>query len=146
MNNKTRLFIVLIIVLLISNSVLLFLVMNTPDRGNRPKEQIINELHFDDVQIKQYEAYIKKHRSAIREQNNIMNSLRKKLYLQLNENQNPKIIDSIIILIAEHQYSIEEINYNHFLEIKRLCKPSQIIYFESLSSNIADLFSVHKRK
>ncbi len=146
MNNKTRLFIVLIIVLLISNSVLLFLVMNSPDRGNRPKEQIINELHFDDVQIKQYEVYIKKHRSAIREQNNIMNSLRKKLYLQLNENQNPKIIDSIIILIAEHQYSIEEINYNHFLEIKRLCKPSQIIYFESLSSNIADLFSVHKRK
>jgi protein CpxP len=146
MNNKTRFFIVLIIVLLISNSVLLFLVMTAPGGGNKPKEQIINELHFDDAQIKQYEVYIKEHRTAIREQNNIMNSLRKKLYLQLNENQNPRIIDSIIILIAEHQYSIEEINYNHFLEIKKLCKPSQIIYFETLSSNIADLFSVHKRK
>ncbi len=146
MNNKTRFFIVLLFVLIISNSVLLFLVMTAPDRGNRPKEHIIKELHFDDAQIKQYEVYINEHRSAIREQNNKMNGLRKKLYLQLNENQNPKLIDSIIILIAEHQYAMEEINYNHFLEIKKLCKPSQIIYFESLSSNIADLFSIHKRK
>jgi periplasmic protein CpxP/Spy len=39
------------------------------------------------------------------------------------------------------QKKIEAVHYNHFKEIKKLCKPDQAEYFESLTGELADFFS-----
>ena len=75
-----------------------------------------------------------------------MNKLRSELYQQLKHQQDTSKVDSIISIIANQQIIAENINYNHFLEIKKLCKPSQKEDFDELTTKIAKLFSLKERK
>lgn len=144
--NKSKFFIIIIIGLLISNGVLFFiLIKNHPGKGG-PKNIIIEKLHFDKEQIKSYEVYIQNHRKAINDNEATMNKLRSNLFEQLKYQQNKMIIDSLISNIAKQQITAEHINYNHFLEIKKLCKPNQKKNFENLTLEISNLFTAKERK
>ena len=144
--NKSKFLIILIIGLIISNGVLLFILFKEQQGKGGPKNIIIDKLHLDNVQIKKYEVYIQQHRKAINEQELKINAMRSKLYEQLKSEQDSAKVDSLISIITQQQYEAEKINYNHFLEIKRLCKPSQLKYFEELTIEISNLFSLKKRK
>ena len=78
--------------------------------------------------------------------NNQLNALKNKLYGQLVvENINP---DSIFINIAEVQRNIEKIHFDHFKDIKKLCTKDQMQAFDSLSKELAEIFSLprpHKK-
>ena len=115
-------------------------------RRDGPKTIIIEKLHFDKEQIKNYETYIQKHRKDINNNEAVINKLRSELFEQLKYQQDTTKIDSLISKIAKQQNLAEKINYNHFLEIKRLCKPSQQKYFNELTTEIANLFSSKERK
>jgi hypothetical protein len=125
---------------------LFFILIKEHPKNGGPKIIIIDKLHFDKEQIKSYEVYIQQHRKAINANETIMNKLRNHLFEQLKYPQNPVKVDSLISVIAQQQYTAERINYNHFLEIKRLCKPSQEKDFDALTNEIANLFSSKKRK
>jgi protein CpxP len=103
-------------------------------------------LHFNKEQIKTYEVYIQQHRKAINDNENITNKLRSNLYEQLTYSNNISKIDSIIAIIAKQQIVVEHINYLHFLEIKKLCNPSQVKDFDELTKEISNLFSSKERK
>ena len=144
--NKVKFLVIAIIGLLISNIVLFIIITKEYQRKAPPKTFIINKLGFDKQQISNYEVYIRKHQKAITDNENKMNELRANLFSQLKYEQNKPKIDSLISGIAKQQYWAEYINYNHFLEIKSLCKPSQQKDFKELTHEIAALFSLEERK
>ncbi len=132
--------------LLISNVIVVFLLINGRKKNDGPKRIIIEKLHFDKEQIKNYECYIQQHRKAINQNELTMNKLRSELYQQLKYQKNTSKTDSIISMIANQQIIAERINYNHFLEIKQLCRLDQLNNFNDLTSEIANLFSLRERK
>ncbi len=144
--NKYKFLILVIIGLLLSNGVLFFMLIKSHQRKGGPKNIIIDKLHFDKEQIKDYEVYIQQHRKATNDNEETMNKLRSNLFKQLKYEQDTAKVDSLILIIAKQQYIAEKINYNHFLEIKRLCKPSQQKDFDELTNEIANLFSPKRRK
>ncbi len=144
--NKYKFLILVIIGLLLSNGVLFFMLIKSHQRKGGPKNIIIDKFHFDKEQIKNYEVYIQQHRKATNNNEETMNKLRSNLFKQLKYEQDTAKVDSLILIIAKQQYIAEKINYNHFLEIKRLCKPSQQKDFDELTNEIAHLFSPKRRK
>ena len=144
--NKFKFLKLIIIGLLVSNGILLFMLTKEHIRKGGPKTIIIEKLHFDKEQIKKYENYIQQHRKAINANEAALNKLRSTLFEQLKYKQDNTKIDSLISKIAKQQNLAEKINYNHFLEIKRLCKPSQQKYFDELTIEITNLFSLKGRK
>lgn len=138
--NKFTFLKLLILILFISNLVLLYFLFNDWSNKKGPKSIIIERLHFDSEQIKSYEMYIEKHRGAINSNEMKIKKLRSRLFEQLKYKQDSLTVDSIVSGILKQQYLAERINYNHFLEIKALCKPSQINDYNDLTKDIADLF------
>ena len=145
--NKSKFLILVVIVLLISNGILFFILIKEHNKNEGPKEIIIEKLHFDKEQVKNYETYIQQHRKAVNANEAVMNKLRAKLFQELRNNQQDTVkIDSLISVIGKQQMIAENINYNHFLEIKKMCKPSHQKDFEELTNEIVKLFSNKERK
>jgi hypothetical protein len=144
--NKSRFLSIIIIGLLISNGILLFMFFNGPKINKDRKSIIIDKLHFDKEQIKQYDIYIQQHRKAINENETTIKILRRNLFTHLRYKQETAKIDSLIGFIAKQQEVDEHINYKHFIEIKNLCKPSQEKDFNELTNEIVSLFSPNERK
>jgi hypothetical protein len=144
--NKYKFLTITVIVLLIFNGILFFILIKEHKRKGGPKNIIIEKLHFDEEQIKKYEGYIQQHRKAINNNETMMNYLRCNLYEELKYSENRAKTDSLIVKIANQQTIAEHINYNHFLEIKKLCKPHQKKDFEALTEEISNLFSAKERK
>lgn len=114
---------------------------------DKPKNIVIKTLHFDKKQIQSYENLIKNHRAQIHKNDEQMLELKKKLYQLLNTENSRVAADSIVLKMGKLQSEIELIHYNHFLDIKALCKPEQLAYFNALSTEInAVFFPPHRRK
>lgn len=145
--NKSTFYIYVIIALLASNVVLFFLLIKDDKTHEGPKEIIREKLQFDDKQNTQYEDYIDAHRRSINQNELIMNELRVELFIQLkHSSQDWSKVDSIIALIGKRQMIIERINYDHFLDIKKICKPEQQSNFDDFTSEIVQLFASKERK
>ena len=145
--SRKNFFILIISLLLVSNFVLLYFVLQKPSRGfdpDRPKNIIIEKLHFDENQTNAYQKLIEKHRKDIKENNDKILMLKKELYSNLKLNNSTEEMDSITTQIGIIQKQIEEIHYNHFLEIKALCKPEQLTYFDDLSEELIEVFNFRK--
>ncbi len=144
--NKSKFFIIIIIILSLSNGVLFFVLIKGHLGKGVPKNIIIDRLHFDKEQINNYEVSIQHHRKAIDDNEAILNKLRSNLFEQLKYPQDTVKIDSLITVISKQQAVAEYINYNHFIEIKNLCKQTQKKDFDELTTEITNLFSPKKRK
>jgi periplasmic protein CpxP/Spy len=113
-----------------------------PPNGEGPKRIIIERLHFDDAQQKQYETLIDEHRSKTRELNETSHGLHDQLFSLLKNDPVDKTkTDSIIQQIADNQKAIDNLNFEHFQKIKALCKPEQIKDFNELADELAKLFA-----
>lgn len=109
-----------------------------------PKLIIIDKLEFDKAQVAKYELLIQKHRTTIKGLNNAVSETKKKLYESL-KNETLMDQDSLIDKIASLQREIETTHYKHFIEIRGLCKPSQIQKFNDLTQDLANYF-ISQRK
>ena len=113
-----------------------------PIKNDRPKNIVIQKLHFDKAQIAQYEDLIKEHRDQIFEKEQEISNVKMQLYNVLISNdtlQKEKLIQQLGALQSE----IETIHYQHFLDIKSLCKPQQLSDFNDFTKEIVLVF---KRK
>lgn len=144
--NKSKFFILIITGLVLINGILSFILFQDHRRKEGPKNIVIEKLHFDKEQIKNYEVYIQQHRHDINENETTMNTLRSSLYEELKHAANGPKVDSLIAKIGSQQILAEHINYNHFLEIKKICKQHQEKDFEELTKEISHLFSPKQRK
>ena len=138
--------------LLINLCMVLFLFLGRPphaQEGRRPfekgpKNKIIDMLHFDKEQVEKYENLITQHRTSVRLLEEGIREAKSNLYLTLNENESGAK-DSLVNQLGDLQMQIENVHYNHFLEIKRLCKPDQQAYFTELTGNLVDFFHPEKQ-
>ncbi len=113
-----------------------------PPGGDEPKRIIIERLHFDVGQQQQYEALISIHRKHTHELNDASHQMHEELFALLaidsSQTQNAEVI---ILKIAENQKEIDHLNYDHFSDIKKLCKPDQIKDFDNLARELAEIFA-----
>ena len=120
---------------------------NRDDNRRKPKDIIIEKLHFDATQEKKYEEIINVYRNTIDSLNNNNREIKAELYSQLKQpSVSNKIKDSLIKLILVNQKIIEETNFKHFQDIKNLCTKSQIEEYNSLTTELGHLFSNQNRK
>jgi len=144
--NKEKFYKWTIVGLVVSNlflAVFLFFRSLPPKRfaPDAPKRIIIERLHFDKNQIAQYESLIQEHRKQIRTKDEEIRKLKNELYSLLPVENNSSKKDSLITLMAEKQKDVEYIHYNHFVDIKKLCKPNQMADYNLLVKEINDIFN-----
>lgn len=151
---RTKLLTFTVIGLLVLNFATLgFLFLNGPKSGRlpherkpEPKEIIIQKLHFDANQQKEYAKLIQWHRGEIDKLDGNIRKTKNELYSQLSEKQtNVKSKDSLIALLNSYQKQIEETHFKHFEDIKKLCKPEQLEDFNALTEELARIFAPKPR-
>ncbi len=148
---KSKLVTLSIITLLLINIVTLgFLLLSGPKNGPtpphvgrpKPKEIIVEKLHFDTKQQADYDQLIQQHRKVITTTEDHIKSAKNQLYLLLkDESVNVTKKDSLISLLSNYQREIETIHFNHFRDIKKLCKAEQLNDFNDLTEELLHLFS-----
>ncbi|KUJ57006.1 MULTISPECIES: hypothetical protein [Chryseobacterium] len=138
---KNRFYIFIIIGLLISNMLLVaFILLKKPPQHSGPRNLIIERLKFDENQIRQYDELISQHRRQIREKRHEMTDLKTQCYSLLKSEDN-KNGDSLINEIGKLSMETEKINYKHFQDIKRICRPDQMKNFDNLIDDFENLFN-----
>lgn len=146
--NKTRLISFIAFGLLITNLMLVgFIVLNKPKHlmHDGPKKIIAERLHFDAQQIVEYDKLIALHRMEIKTKDSLIRQTKNELYGCISSN-NVTLKDSLENKLGQLQIEIEEINYNHFLDIKQLCKENQLVDFNNLVKHLAQLFARPNQK
>ncbi len=144
--NKNKFYTWIIVGLLISNAILLFFHLNRPNHKMRPKEIVVDRLKFDNEQVKAYELIIEKHKSVAEANNDKIKALKNELYDTLNGQLDSIKNDSLNNAISTCFKNIEVNNYNHFLEIKQICKPTQLNDFKLLTEELTNIFSGRRNK
>lgn len=138
--------------LLVNIGILAFLFLRKPMhppgersiRGNvTPKNIIIERLHFDKEQVIQYEKLIELHQQELRDLDGQIRATKNQLYSTLANDSNAGK-DSLQAKLGEIQKQIEATHYNHFTEIKKLCKPEQLESFNALTHDLAKFFAPGK--
>lgn len=120
-----------------------------PDGGRpKPKEIIIEQLHLDAQQQADYEVLIRQHRKQIGATEDKIRITKNELYSLLNSTTvDATKKDSLVNALGQYQKEIELIHFNHFNDIKKLCKPEQLEDFDGLTEELSRLFSKpHPRK
>ena len=115
---------------------------NGGPKGEGPKQIIIERLHFDATQQKEYEVLVVEHRTKTDELHEASKKLHDELFSLLKgDTINQGQSDSLILEIANNQKAIENLNFDHFNAIKKLCKGEQVGYFNELAGELARLFA-----
>jgi len=149
--NKTKVLGFAVIALLVLNfGILSFLFFSKNEDGPRgrkmPREIIIEKLHFDENQIVEYDKTIKIHQENIRNLDDSIKSAKNELYQLLNSDTIDSVKkESLYLKLADLQKQIETTHFNHFIEIKNLCKKEQLSDYENLTEELIKLFS-HPRR
>ena len=146
---KNKLLISIIVVLGMCNLALISVVLMKKGKDHvphGPKNLIIKKLDLDEKQIAHYSELISTHRALIMDEDLEIKKVKKELYLHLRRTPNKQTIDSLTYEIGLIQIKIEKHHYEHFEDIKNLCKPYQLKNYDELISEIQELFSHRKRK
>jgi|JFJP01.1.fsa_nt_gi periplasmic protein CpxP/Spy len=149
--NKTKVLVFAVIALVALNfGIIGFLFLSKNNDGTRgrkmPREIIIEKLHFDANQIAAYEKIIQDHQKKIKGLDDSIRVSKNELYQLLNSDTiDSSQKDTIFFKLADYQKQIETTHFNHFLEIKKLCKKEQLSDYENLTEELSKIFS-HPRK
>jgi len=104
---------------------------------DRPRHLIIQKLSLDKEQVAKYDELIAAHRDAVHKlEMQIMDS-KNKLYSTLVSGAEK---DSLVSRLGNLPQQMETVHYNHFLDIKKLCRPDQQQKFHELTTDLAEYF------
>lgn len=112
-------------------------------RNGGPKNIIIKRLQLNETQIEAYEDLIHIHISQIREKEYELMEVKQHIYDLLLHN-NSEEEDELYAELGRLSAEIEQIHLVHFKDLKSLCNEEQLIAFESLTKDLARLFSPPK--
>jgi len=152
--SKIKLLTIAVIGLLFTNSVLVgFLLIKKqpapmedmpPGKREGPKKIIMERLQFDTEQVAQYELLITGHRKSIRLLKDSISETKNELYQSLQTDSFAGK-DSLTNLLSALQKRIETVHYDHFVQIKKLCKPEQMEAFNELTHDLAFYFTTERK-
>jgi len=117
--NKQNFYIIIIGVLILINLTLMwfFLNQNNSSKKGGPRDMIIEALHFDDEQIREYDLLITDHRVLMRKGKSNLYNFRQSYFLTDS--------DSALSLLSISYSNLESINKNHINDIMEICTASQ---------------------
>ena len=117
--NKERFYIIIIGGLILINLTFMWLFFNQENSSKKggPRDMIIEALHFDNEQIREYDLLIKDHRILMRKHKSELYNFRKSYFLTDS--------DSALSLLSNSYSNLENINKNHINEIMEICNSSQ---------------------
>lgn len=150
--NKTRLLgIGIIILLMINIATLSFLWigrMHRPPfppagsqgRAQGPKMIIIQRLHFDDAQQRDYEDLIQEHQAKLAALDQQIRETKNQLYSSLAQTDSSEF-QNLEKHLGDLQIEVEQTHVQHFLAIKKLCRPDQLKDYNLLLKDLAKLFA-----
>ncbi|MFN0014374.1 MAG: hypothetical protein ACKVU2_07480 [Saprospiraceae bacterium] len=111
-----------------------------PRRNGEIKNLVVERLHFDAAQITAYEGLIHRHQTGIKAKEQDMRATKQRLYSSLKGSEFSEK-DTLIQQIGRLQTEIEQLHFDHFLEVKNLCRPEQVAGFHSVAEELARLLS-----
>jgi periplasmic protein CpxP/Spy len=117
---------------------------NGPVKKEGPKKIVIERLNFDKDQVGEYEKLIAEHQVAVRGLKDSINNTKNDLYQSL-KTENLAGKDSLINLLSVLQKRIESVHYEHFIQIKKLCRPDQAENFNALTKDLSGYFTTEKK-
>jgi periplasmic protein CpxP/Spy len=109
-----------------------------------PKKIIIERLHFDKDQVAAYETIIIEHQKSVKDLKDIISNTKNNLYQSL-KTETFAGKDSLINLLSDLQKRIESVHYDHFAQIRKICKPEQMEAFNNLTNELAFYFTTEKK-
>jgi periplasmic protein CpxP/Spy len=115
-----------------------------PGKPEGPKKMIIEKLHFDEAQVAAYETLISEHKKSVKELKDSISDTKKNLYQSL-KTESFAGKDSLVNVLSALQKRMELVHYEHFAQIKKLCKPEQIEAFNALTNELAFYFTTEKK-
>ncbi|HAB51624.1 MAG: hypothetical protein A2315_06850 [Ignavibacteria bacterium RIFOXYB2_FULL_35_12] len=133
------LFIVIILLVILNLAMLTMLWIGKPERHapqlnppnpieeqNRIRQLLKDELNFDNQQTEQYLRIHQEHREKMRKLNDEIRKLKKQMFDEvLKDVAKPELSDSLLTISQNKQAEIEQLTFQHFLDLKKLCKPEQ---------------------
>lgn len=123
------------IVFLILNGFLVFemLTRKPPMLPPHPdyKQQVIEQLHFDEQQIEAYGKLVQEHRILMVRLEELKGEKMAVYFNQLNQSDSSNAADLMNDIKMLEQQRIE-VTYDHFADIKALCRPEQLADFETV--------------
>lgn len=142
--SKTKFLTIAVIALMVLNlGLVVTLISGGPPmrrpHDKEPKEIIIEKLQLKGEQIAGYEKLIAKHQAQIQAREEAMLSAKNSLY-QLLRAQDQSQRDSLVKQIGILQSEIEQINFQHFADLKVLCDDKQLPLFNELTTELGKLF------
>lgn len=149
--NKTKLLGTAVVTLLVLNfGILAFLFLSKNEdkqRGRKmPREIVIGKLHFVENQIIEYDKTIKIHRQTITTIDDSIKIAKNELYQLLNSDTIDLVKkDSLYSKLAHFQKQVEITHFNHFLEIKAICKKEQLKDYEKLTEELSKIFTYGRK-
>ena len=102
-----------------------------------PGRMIIEELKLSQEQIQQFEKLKEAHRSAMRELDGKGKELRNQYFDLLKQEQSDqKLSGELLSAIANNQKIIENVTFDHFRDVRKLCNVGQKKTFDSIIGDI----------
>ena len=128
---------ILFVFLVVMNSVLLFLVLNKPDKKHKPpKDFITSELNFKGGQLSEFKDLEKQHHNKMQSIDAKFHNLKQDLFanIQTADFSNAKR-DSITTLLGELSVLRETEIFSYFKQIDGLCNAKQKNKLKSILSD-----------
>lgn len=96
------------------------------EEENRISQMLKDELGFDKQQIDKYLQLRKQHRDKVHLLNGEIRQIKKQMFDEaLVDIPKTELSDSLLTISQTKQAEIERLTFQHFLELKKLCKPEQ---------------------
>ncbi|MEP7255430.1 MAG: hypothetical protein ABI666_06615 [Ferruginibacter sp.] len=140
--NRSKIFLVIIGILLIANIAILTYFLMKKDNGRNDKRPdrkamiadfLKKEIGFNPVQLQQYDTLSDRHRENIKKMFEDLRSSKDNQFKQLTSgNFNDSIMNSVADQSAASQKIMELQMFNHLKSIRMLCTPEQLPKFDSL--------------
>lgn len=105
-----------------------------------PKKIIAERLHFDAEQVAAYDKLIAQHQQVIKSKQQEIGAAKTALYALLQGDDLSKK-DSLTNIVGQLQQQIEAVHFQHFSDIKNICKGEQIQAFNEMTADLAGYFS-----
>jgi protein CpxP len=103
------------------------------DKRNGIALALQKDVGFDDQQVAEYRILKEKQWASIKPMFEEMRKAKDSLYRLLsNENANDSLVYATAEVIAQKQKTIDLQAFTHFKQIRALCKPEQLVKYDSL--------------
>jgi periplasmic protein CpxP/Spy len=142
---KSKLYLLIIGILLITNIAMLFFFLDNKDKGKRPpnrgdggksammKQFLKDDVGFTDPQLQQYDTLSRRNRERMKADMDAMKSVKEQQFKELgSKGFSDSAIVAAAIKAADNQKQVEEKMLNYFVTIRKLCTPEQLPKFDSL--------------